>query len=65
MSEPQQTPPIETQLRNAEEMIWELCRHIRNNEKRDPVALSVCAIDLLMKARDYNQRGYDSYVRWW
>lgn len=45
-------------LQDAERLLYRLARHIRNNEKLDPIRWGIAGIDLLMDVRDYDPDKY-------
>lgn len=49
---------IRHRLQEAERLMYRLARHIRNNEKLDPIRYGIAGIDLLMDVRDYDPNRY-------
>lgn len=56
---------IKQRLFNAEQLLYKLARHVRNNDKLQPIPWGIAGIDLLMEVRDYAPNRYDCDVRWY
>jgi len=56
---------IKQRLADAEWLLYRLARHIRNNDKLQPIPWGIAGIDLLMDVRDYAPDRYDMDVKWY
>ncbi len=56
---------IKQRLADAERLLYRLARHIRNNDKLQPIPWGIAGIDLLMDVRDYAPDRYNMDVKWY